>query len=254
MAATTIDRGNPWASRARLIEWIEWWPCSDRGQGSQAGRGESVEATFSSCSWLLCILPELIVEATGLAVHRKLRSLLPEHFASYFVFDREKILFVKWWAACLCWRFFFVGTTIVVSLDGQQDVQFSKGHLPAERNWTDICKGPEHLLWTCGIPGVPTDPQMRLLTWVLKSLSPTGADATKQSQCAGLGGTDNPFSNSLLSAHLPSQWHTSSEPHCKVSSENTADSFFVHGMLPARRSPKQAKRADRNAKIKNPYL
>ena len=36
-------------------------------------------------------------------------------------------------------------------------------------------------------------------------LSPTGADATKQSQCAGLGGTDNPSSNSLLSAHLPSQ-------------------------------------------------
>ena len=54
-----------------------------------------VEATFPSCSWLLCLLP-LIVEAAGLAVHRKLRSLLPEHFASYFVFDREKILFVKW--------------------------------------------------------------------------------------------------------------------------------------------------------------
>ena len=63
---------------------------SDRGQGSQAGRGN-----FSGCSWFLCLLP-LIVEAAGLAVHRKQRSLLPEHFASYFVFDREKILFVKW--------------------------------------------------------------------------------------------------------------------------------------------------------------
>ena len=72
-----------------------------------------------------------------------------------------------------------------MSLDGQQDVQFSKVHLPAERNWTDICKGPEHLLWMCGIPGVSTDPQVRLLSFVLKSLPPTGADATKQSQCAG---------------------------------------------------------------------
>ena len=62
---------------------------------------KAAEATFSSCSWLLCLLP-LIVEAAGLAVHRKLRFLLPEHFASYFVCDREKILFVKWWAACLC--------------------------------------------------------------------------------------------------------------------------------------------------------
>ena len=60
-----------------------------------AKEAKLVEAIFSSCSWLLCILP-LIVEAAGLAVHRKLRSLLPEHFASYFVFDREKILFMKW--------------------------------------------------------------------------------------------------------------------------------------------------------------
>ena len=37
----------------------------------------------------------MIVGAAGLTVHRKQRSLLTEHFASDFVFDREKILFVK---------------------------------------------------------------------------------------------------------------------------------------------------------------
>ena len=38
----------------------------------------------------------MIVEAAGLTVHRKLLFLLTEHFTSDFVFDRQKILFVKW--------------------------------------------------------------------------------------------------------------------------------------------------------------
>ena len=42
----------------------------------------------------------MIVAGAGLTVHRTLLSLLTEHLASNFVFDRQRIFFVKW-----CGRF-----------------------------------------------------------------------------------------------------------------------------------------------------
>ena len=138
IAATTRDCGNPWASRAGMIEWMM----------IVAKAARLVEENFSSWAWLaacccvVCLECWMIVSAAGLTVHRTLLSLLTAHLASNFVFDRQKIFFVKWW-----WRFF--AGVFISSLELKYHrhrtrwtvgcvVFTSKVHVSAERHLTDI--------------------------------------------------------------------------------------------------------------------
>ena len=129
MAATRKDRGNSWASRAPLND--------DRAPIV----AKLVEATFSSwaCSWgpggcfVVCWLVDSLYPPPNCGLERTSR-FRRWHRPSKDLF-RAVVSGV--------WRFFFfVRTTIVASLDGQQDVQCSKVHLLAERSWTDDMQGP----------------------------------------------------------------------------------------------------------------
>ena len=111
------------------------------------------------------------------------------------------------------WRFllfFFVRTTIIASLDGQQDVQCSKVRLLAGRSWPTTCKGPERLLRTSAVSELDVPATYhKCVSWVFKSLSRT-VRMPQQSRC--WHERWHLFLELVpRSAHLPSQWHTSSK-------------------------------------------
>ena len=111
----------------------EWWPRSD----PRPFVAKFFEATFSSwaCSWgpggcfVVCWLVDSLYPPPNCGLERTSR-FQRWHRPSKDLF-REVVSGV--------WRFFFffVGTTIVASLDWQQDVR-----LLAERSWTDDMQGP----------------------------------------------------------------------------------------------------------------
>ena len=163
------------------------------------------------------------------------------------------ILFVKWWAAFLCWRcFFFVGTTIAVSQDGQQDVQFLFQKCTSQQRGTESTRALKIFFdRTCGVSiDVPTS---------ASSESPSICHLLvrmPQNKASAQVGTDNPSSNSFFFQHLCTFAFTVTHI-VRVTAKGAPKTLpipsFVHVMLPARRTPKQARRAERNARIKNPY-
>ena len=76
-------------------------------------------------------------------------------------------------------------------------------------------------------PGYPRQTRA-MLSQVFKSLSPTCADATKQSQCAA-SWDGYPFLDySFLFQRIFLHSDTHRQSHCEGSCDYTADSFFVH--------------------------
>ena len=156
MAATRKDCGNSWASRAPLND--------DRAPTVV----KLVEATFSSwaCSWgpggcfVVCWLVDSLYPPPNCGLER----------TSYFRrwHRPSKDLFRGVVSGVRRFFFFFFGrTTIVASLDGQQDVQCSKVHLLAERSWTDDMQRPWASPSNVGglRPGRPQNlPQVRFLS------------------------------------------------------------------------------------------
>ena len=120
MAATRAplndDRGSP------AIVAPSW--SKQLFQAEPAAGGQVVVVSFADW-WTRLLTGGLTLSAA------KLRTLR-EHLASDLGTDPQKIFFRG--VVSGVWRFFFVRTTIVASLDGQQDVQCSKVHLLAERS------------------------------------------------------------------------------------------------------------------------
>ena len=116
----------------------EWWPRSNRGQAGRSSRINFFKLSLQlGARWLFCCLLTggLTLSAAKLRTWEKisLPTLAPTLKRSFSWSGKRCLVF---------FFFFFVRTTIVESLDGQQDVQCSKVRLLAERSWTDDMQGP----------------------------------------------------------------------------------------------------------------
>ena len=160
MAATRKDRAEIHGQAAHR-RTAEWWPRSDRGQ---AGRSNFFKLSLQlGARWLFCRLLTggLTLSAAKLRTWENisLPTLAPTLKRFFGGVVKRRLAFFFF--------FFFGRTTIVASLDGQQDVQCSKLRLLAERSWTDGMQGP----WAspsnvrCLRAGRPHNlPQVRLLS------------------------------------------------------------------------------------------
>ena len=100
MAATRYDRGNPWASHARLKD----------DHAPIMVKVVVVPFADNMSDW----------ELGNLLSAAKLQSVLTGHFASAFCNYPPKDPFREMISGVLCWRSFFFGITIVASPDGQR--------------------------------------------------------------------------------------------------------------------------------------
>ena len=138
----------------------EWWPRSDRGQ---AGRSNFFKLSLQlGARWLFCRLLTggLTLSAAKLRTWENisLPTLAPTLKRSFSWSGKRRLAF-----------FFFARTTIVASLDWQQDVQCSKVRLLAERSWTDDIQGPWALASPSNVRGLLAGrphnlPQVRFLS------------------------------------------------------------------------------------------
>ena len=228
----------------------ECWPRSD----PRPIVAKLVEATFSSwaCSWgpggcfVVCWLVDSLYPPPNWGLERTSR-FQRWHRPSKDLF--RGVVSGVWRFFFFFFFFFFVRTTIVASLDWQQDVQCSKVRLLAERSWTDDMQGP----WAFPSnvrslrAGRPHNlPQVRFLS--LQVFVMYCANATTKPVLARTS-TSVPrtrSSNSFLELVprivqricLHSDTHRQS--HWKGSYDHSADSFSQSPMFSATRSPKQA--------------
>ena len=141
MAATRKDRGNSCHRGQAAHRWMMTALRSLPSWSRQLFQAEPA----SGGGWLFCRLLTggLTLSAAKLRTWENisLPTLAPTFKRSSSWSGRRRLWFF----------FFFVRTTIVASLDGQQDVQCSKVRLLAGRSWPTTCKGPECLLRTSAV-------------------------------------------------------------------------------------------------------
>ena len=226
MAATRKDRG---MGKPRTAEW---WPRSDRSQAGRSSRSNFFKLSLQlGARWLFCRLLTggLTLSAAKLRTWEKisLPTLAPTLKRSFSWSGERRLVFFFFFF------FFFVRTTIVASLDGQQDVQCSKVRLLAERSWTDDMQGP----WASpsNVRGLRAG-RPHNLKQVCFFLQVVLCECHNK---AGVGtNVDIRSSNSFLVQRICLHSDTHRQSHWKGSYDHTADSFSQSPMLSATRSPK----------------
>ena len=241
MAATRKDRGNSWASRAPLNDdrapirsWPSWSKQLFQHQAEPAAGSQVIVLPLADW-WTHSI--------------RRQTAGSREHFASDVGTDPQKIFFVKWWAAFGV--FFSVRATIVASLDGQQDV-----HLLAAREELNR-RHARALSVSFERPRSPTWTSPQLTTRAF--LQSSSLCHCVLCECHNNGRCQHERRHPFLelvprSAHLPSQWHTSSKslerdlrPHCRFLLPVT------HALGDEIAETSFGRRAEPNTRIKNRY-
>ena len=116
----------------------EWWPRSDRGQACRSNFFKLSLQLGARGLFCRLLTGGLTLSAAKLRTWENisLPTLAPTLKRSFSWSGKRRLAFF------FSFFFLFVRTTIVASLDGQQDVQCSKVHFLAERSWTDDMQGP----------------------------------------------------------------------------------------------------------------